>query len=279
MKKLGIVIDSFSGITEKEAHDLGFYFLPLQVQIDNQIYQDGVADHIEILEKLSKSNNFLSSLPKIQLIESTIEKAAKECENVIVLTIHDQLSSTTRFARNFAASFANIHVVSNHFSGYQFINVALYAEKLINKGHSIEEIIQKIENINSLSHTLLVPKTLDYMIKGGRLTGIKKFLMTKITMIPILSFDLEGKVVPIALKRTIKGAISKCVAKAVELAKELPKPEINWMHGIDQEINDFVLHEIQENNASFTHEQNTSSVVAIHTGPEAFSITIMPQLN
>ncbi|WP_426461617.1 DegV family protein [Mycoplasma hafezii] len=279
MKKLGIIIDSFSGLTEEQATKLGFKFLPLQVEIDGKVYEDGVADHLEVLHKLAQAKTFLSSLPKIESIERTVKEAASEFENVLVITLNDSLSSTSRFIRNFAENYSNIHVISNHFSGIQVLNVAKYALRLAESGETVPNIIAQIEKINQDSYTLLVPKNMDYMIKGGRLTGIKKFIMTKITMVPVLAYDVNGQVAPVALKRTLKGAINKCVTKAKEYGETIKNPDFNWMHGIDAEINELVLQDAAANGITLTNEQNTSSVIAIHTGPEAFSITVMPKLD
>ncbi|VEU70356.1 DegV family protein [Mycoplasmopsis glycophila] len=281
MKKLGIIIDSFSGLTVEEANQLGFYFLPLQVEIDGQKYQDGKDDHLSILLKLQSAKSFFSSLPVLDTIEKTVQEASEKYDDVIVLTLHENLSSTNKYLKTFAAEKANVHVIDNHFSGIQFVNVALFARKNYEeKNMPIDKLIKSIAEINQDSLTLLVPKNLDYMIKGGRLTGVKKLILSTISMVPLLNYDIEGKVSVLGLKRTLKGVIGKLFDKTNDfiIQNNLTQVEFNWMHGIDEEVNNLVKKIASEKAIAFKHEQLTSSVVAVHTGPEAFSVTVMPKL-
>ncbi|QNM93884.1 DegV family protein [Mycoplasma sp. Pen4] len=279
MKKLGIIIDSFSGYTEKQAKEEGFKFLPLQVEIDGVVYQDGIDNHKEILEKLSSSTNFKSSSPRLEIINEVVRQAAEEFEEVIFLGISSKLSSTSNHVRTVASDFKNVFVFENHFSGIQLINAAKYARRLYEEdGLSMREVFELLEKLNSESATFLVPKTLNYMIKGGRLTGIKKFLMSKISMLPVLEYSVDGSVSSTGLKRTVPGAVAKAVEKACYFTEDIDKYEFNWMHGIDKEINEMVLENANSFDISFNTEQITSSVIAIHTGPEAFAVTVMPKL-
>ncbi|TNK82187.1 fatty acid-binding protein DegV, partial [Mycoplasmopsis pullorum] len=38
MKKLGIILDSFSGLSKKYANEKGFGFFSLQSEVDNEIF-------------------------------------------------------------------------------------------------------------------------------------------------------------------------------------------------------------------------------------------------
>ncbi|QGZ97529.1 DegV family EDD domain-containing protein [Mycoplasma sp. NEAQ87857] len=278
MKKLGIIIDSFSGLTKEEANQQGFLFLPLQVEIDGVVYEDGIADHVEILKKLATANSFLSSLPKLETIEKVLQEALKDFDDVLYIGLSENLSSTSKYVKSFAKDYNNVYVVDNHFSGTQFVEVANHALKLYQNDTPIADIIKNIEYISNQSLTLLVPIKLDYMIKGGRLTGVKKFIMSAISMIPILSYLPNGTVSPIALKRTINGAISKTIAKVLEFCDEIGESTINLIHGIDEKVNNLVKQALKQNNITIQNTSTTSSVVAIHTGPEAFCINVMPKL-
>ncbi|UWV94130.1 DegV family protein [Mycoplasmopsis cynos] len=61
MRKLGIIIDPFSRLNEQKANELGYKFLPLQVEIDGKTYLDGTDDRLEILKMIDKSERVLSS--------------------------------------------------------------------------------------------------------------------------------------------------------------------------------------------------------------------------
>lgn len=55
MKKLGIIVDSFSGLTQEQANEKGYRFLPLRIEIDGVFYEDGKGiDSQDLLKKLTK---------------------------------------------------------------------------------------------------------------------------------------------------------------------------------------------------------------------------------
>ncbi|MFV8468370.1 DegV family protein [Mycoplasma sp. VS42A] len=281
MKKLGIILDSFSGLYQEEAEQAGFKFIPLQVDLDGIVYQDGLEDKMTVLEKLSKANSFKSSSPRLEIINNIVKEASEEFDEVIYLGIHPGLSSTSSHVRTVANDYKNVYVFENHWSGIQLVNAAKYALKLYKDGLSMKEIFDLLQKINDSSATYLVPFDMKYMIQGGRLHGVKKFIMTKISLLPILEYTTDGKVSPVFLKRTANGAIAKAIEKAYFFheGEDLANYEFNWMHGMDLNVNAEVLKQCAELDIKLAHEQITSSVIAIHTGPQAFAITVMPKLN
>ncbi|WLP85912.1 DegV family protein [Mycoplasma seminis] len=278
MKKLGIILDSFSGLYQEDAIKEGFEFIPLQVDIDNVVYQDGLVDKVEVLEKLKNATSFKSSSPRLEVINTIVKEASEKYDDVIYFGIHPALSSTSSHVRTVANDFPNVKVFENHWSGIQLVIAAKYALKLYNEGLNLFEIFTQLEVINKESATYLVPFDMKYMIQGGRLNGVKKFIMSKIKMLPILEYDVHGKVTPVFLKRTPQGAISKAIEKAAYFPEDASKYQFNYMHGIDAEINNEVEKQLAEYDIKLQHTQITSSVIAIHTGPEAFAITVMPKL-
>ncbi|QCZ36617.1 DegV family protein [Mycoplasma nasistruthionis] len=277
MKKLGIILDSFSGLSKAQAQELEFGFLPLQVEIDGKIYQDGIDDNLEILTKIQDAKSILTSSPKLELIQSTIAEFASQYENVIYLGISSKLSSTLSHAANLALEHDNVYVVDNHFVGTQLVNAALYALRLSNNGMSVGEILQKLNKLNNESTTYLVPKTMEYLIKGGRISGVKKFILTKLSVLPVLEFSADGSVGSIGLKRTLAGAIAKATEKVMSF-NENEQMEYHLIKGIDQQVNQLIDKTASEYGLVFADSKTTPAAIAIHTGPEAFAFSTMPKL-
>ncbi|EIE41910.1 hypothetical protein MCANUFG4_02506 [Mycoplasmopsis canis UFG4] len=282
MKKLGIIVDSFSCLTKLEAENLGYKFLPLQVEIDGTVYLDGVDDRKEILEKIAKANKILSSLPKLETIEKVVTEASKEYDEVIFLGISSKLSSTANSVRTVGADLGNVFVMENHLIGDQITRTAEYFKELYEqKNYSIDQLFEELNWINESSITTIVPENIDYMIKGGRLSSFKKFLLTKIPMLPVLSYEEDGTVKSISLKRTVSKAVEWAVENIVEFCEERKndlkdsKFVITFIHGIKDEMTNIV-----KNNKYFkpTSTFLTPSVVAVHTGPEALALSVMPEL-
>ncbi|WP_406613462.1 DegV family protein [Mycoplasma corogypsi] len=279
MKKVGIIIDSFSSLTLEDVSREGYYFLPLQVVIDGKTYLDGYEDRLQILQMLEKSQSCQSSLPRIDIIQETIKQASEECEQVYYIGLSEGLSSTASYFKTFAADYPNVHFIDNHFSGIQFYPVAKKIVELANEGVTPEIIISNVKTLSDKSATLIVPADVSYMVRGGRLKGAKKFILNTLGIIPILSYTSEGTVESIGLKRTIKGAITKAIDKIVEFAHEIPNPDFNLTLGNDDKINEELIRQLQERNIPISVSTLASSVVAVHTGPKAFSINVMPKID
>ncbi|MBW0596278.1 DegV family EDD domain-containing protein [Mycoplasma anatis] len=280
MKKLGFIIDSFSSLTKEQANSYGFGFLSLQSEIDGEVFQDGLQEPEILLDKIEKANNVLTSLPRLDLLEGEIERMAKSFDEVIILILHESLSSSARYCKTIAQEYTNVHIVSNFFSGDQFVDVALYAQKSFEKNQDIDKVIQEINEINEKSQTYILPVNLDYIIKGGRLTGAKKFIMTKIQMIPLLKY--RESVTVSTLKRTTSSLISKTFEKLVKIIggnEKINDFSFRLIRGLDHKVVELVSQVAKEFGIVLDSIQSTSGAVAIHCGPSAFSISVMPKLN
>ncbi|ADE19430.1 DegV family protein [Mycoplasma crocodyli] len=279
MKKLGIIIDSFSGITKQKADELNYGYLALQIELDGKIFEDGHQPFEEVLDTLGKSKKFMTSLPIYKKIENTISDFSKNYDEVIYISISSALSSTSVQAEAISKNFNNVHVIDNKFSGDQITDVASYVVKLFNETQDINQVIETVKNISSKSQTYIVPKNLDYIIKGGRLTGAKKFIMTRIPMIPILKFD--GHVSVSGLKRSTKTAIAKVFEKLIKFAgglNEIKNYSLRLICGNDNDIYQEVMDYTTSENIVLDSIQVTPSAVAVHCGPQAISLSIMPKL-
>ncbi|EFF41188.1 DegV family protein [Mycoplasmopsis alligatoris] len=279
MKKLGIIIDSFSGMTKQEALKNNFGYLSLQIELDGKLYEDGNQPFEDILELLGKSSKFMTSLPVYDTMEETIKEFSSKYNHVVYLGISQALSSTAIQAETIAKNYQNVYVVDNKFSGDQLSDVAYYVQDLYEKNENIEEVVKTIKNISEQSQTYIIPKNLDYIIKGGRLTGAKKFIMTKIAMIPILKFD--GHVSVSGLKRSTKTAVAKVFEKLVKFAggiNQIKNYSIRLITGNDAEFKNEVLTNANLENITLDSIITTPSAVAVHCGPQAISLSIMPKL-
>ncbi|MEA4206132.1 DegV family protein [Mycoplasma sp. 1199] len=277
MEKIGIIIDSFSGISKSEAEAHGFYYLPLQIEIDKKVYQDGIVDPLEVLDQLATATDIKTSSPKLDILQSAVKKAAEENQEVIYLGISSKLSSTPNHVAAMSNEYKNVHVVDNHFAGVQLLYAAKYAKKLSEQGLEVQSIINHLAKLNQKSHTFLLPMNLKYLISGGRLSSVKKFIASKVSIYPVLSYDKNDAVSFVSFKLTSSGAIKKLFEKVMEVVDKPEDYVFTWMHGIDEKVNKLVQEQAQKHSIKLVNEQLTSSVISVHTGPEAFAIMITPK--
>ncbi|MGZ9755394.1 DegV family protein [Mycoplasma sp. 246B] len=281
MKRLGIIVDSFSGLSVAQADELGYKFLPLQVEIDGESFEDGYVSNLEILKKISVTSKIKTSLPKIDKMTRIIQDAAKNYDDVIYLGISQHLSNTFMQARSISMELSNVHIMENHLFGNQIVRTVAHLKKMYENGASINQLFETLNNINETSRTFIVPYRLEYLINGGRLSGIKKFLLSKLKVYPVLSYNEEGKVKSVATKWNFKNATAKAFDLVNEFIDSLKNIDKNAKYYVDliSGVNDEVNQAITSDQFIKASTQITTPLpIAAHTGPEAFAVSVMVEL-
>ena len=159
---LGIILDSASGITSKQAKEKNWYFLPLHFFIDEKDYRDGIdIAKEEFYEKIDSYEEIKTSASYIGEAEQIIEKASKEHDHVIIYPISKHLSSQNENLLAISKKHKNVHVILSKAIGPTIINALEKAEKMSKENYPIEEIIKEVEKHNNSNFGFLVPQTLE----------------------------------------------------------------------------------------------------------------------
>ncbi|MCS4537081.1 DegV family protein [Mycoplasma sp. CSL7475-4] len=287
MKKIGFIFDSFVCLTKNELQEMGYGYIPLITEIDNETYLDGIdVDRRELLKKIAQTENIKTSLPYMATFAEVFGQMCSQYDEVIYLPISNKLSSTSSAASNFLEEFKNLHIIDNSFVADQYLEVAKFASKYFEKHQDINKLIEKIKEINQKSLTFIVPKNIHYLVKGGRVSSFKKFMlgaMSIVKLLPYVKFDLEGTSTG-GVGRGPKGVIKQIIAKFEEFTgldtKEITQQyKIFTINGIDEEFNSLAAESFKQKGIEFANKKLNSSVIAIHTGPEAQAFTLMPNLD
>lgn len=280
MKKLGVVIDSFSGISKKEAEKAGFYQLPLQIDLDGKIILDGVdQSFVDSINLIREAKVAKTSLPPVVIIEEIIEDALKKYENIVFLPISSALSGTYNLIRLKTEEYPNIHVFENNLAGTLFLDVAKKITKMVEEGKTIEDIKEFVDSFKESSITYIIPKNLDALIKGGRLTGGKKYLMTALKFIPIIKFKDRNTVS--GLKRSLRKAVQKAVEKLIKFIggeENIPNKEFRIIHSSDPETLQIVKDVLAKNNIKPTSIDIAGGAVIVHTGYGSVAVGVSPKI-
>ena len=217
--KIRITSDSTCDLNHLIAErDIGI--MALQVNLGTDVFRDGVDITPE------KIFNFVAetgTLPKTAApsIGEYEEFFAKELEGYDVL-VHISISSKASGSHNFAKSAAEnfngkVFVVdSKALSSGQGLLV-LKACDMRDEGKSAEEIVATLEELRGRINTSFVPYNLDYLHKGGRVSGMVKTVAGMFKIHPQILMD-DGQLVP---GKKYKGKMSVLIKQYVDDLKEL----------------------------------------------------------
>ena len=194
--------------------------LALQVNLGADAYRDGVnITPQDIFDYVAKTGELpKTAAPSIGEYEEFFEKELKGYDALIHINISSKSSGSHNFAKNAAEAFGGkVYVVdSKALSSGQGLLV-LKACDLRDEGKSAEEIVAALEEIRDRINTSFVPDNLDYLHKGGRVSGMIKTVAGVFKIHPQIVME-DGQLVP---GKKYKGKMSVLIKQYVDDLKEM----------------------------------------------------------
>ena len=209
-------------ITSDSTCDLGHLvaernigILPLQVNLDADSFYDGVDITPEDIFKFVEEKKILpkTSAPSIGDYEEFFAKELQGYDELIHFNISSKSSGSHNMAKQAAESFnGKVRVVdSMALSSGQGLLV-LKAADMRDAGNSADEIVAAVEELRTRVNTSFIPDSLDYLHKGGRVSGMVKLAAGLFKIHPLIMMD-NGQLVP---GKKYKGKMSVIIKQYVD---------------------------------------------------------------
>ena len=194
--------------------------LPLQVNLDADSYHDGVDITPQDIFNFVAEKKILpkTSAPSIGDYEEFFEKELAFGDEVIHFNISEKSSGSHNMAKQAAASFnGKVRVIdSMALSSGQGLLV-LRAAELRDAGKTAEEIEEEIKAIRTKVNTSFVPDSLDYLHKGGRVSGMVNFAANILKIHPLIYME-NGQLLP---GKKYRGKMNMCIKQYIADLKEM----------------------------------------------------------
>ena len=266
-----IITDSTSDINLDLAKELDITIVPLRVIFDEQEYFDGVdITNEQFYEKLVVSKNLpTTSQPAPEQYIPYFEEAKAKGDSVIVITISSKLSGTYQSAviAKDMAEYEDIHIVDSLTVTLGLQLLVRKAITLKNQGMSAEAIAVQLENTKTKVKLYALLESLEYLKKGGRLSGMSAFAGGLLNIKPIIEVR-DGEVSLAARARGLSGGYTKLfelitqdkgINRNEEVCIGYSAKKDNMEAYINNYKNTLNLHDFIES--------PIGSVVGTHTGP------------
>jgi DegV family protein with EDD domain len=199
MRNIAIVTDSTSDLPSNvyEGYDLNV--VPLSVVFGTKTYLD---DGIDIKEddfyKMMESSTEMpkAAQPTPGNFINIYSKLTQQGKKIISIHISRKLSGTLNTAELAARQFGKekIEVMDSEVVHMHCGFMALKAAKMAAEGNKREDIIKELTIFRNKINSFFIPKSLDNLIKGGRINKIKGKFASLIEIKPILTLK-DGEVV------------------------------------------------------------------------------------
>lgn len=269
--KVAFITDNGTGKSIHEYQKEGIISLPLQITIEDKTYQDMENLNRNDCIRLMKEGKVLTtSQPSPGLIEECFESLKEQGVKLIVaVPICNGLSGTISTMTAIANSLdMKIICIDTYVTAVVQDYLITQIKKWYEEGKSHLEIQIKVDEIINSTNTLIVPETLDQLIRGGRITPLAARLGKLLKIIPVLQINKKtsGKVDTLLKVRTFRKALSSTID---EIAKDNPNEKtlitIAHVANVDEAMN--MYHQMSQRFPTAKIEViELPNAIAVHTG-------------
>ena len=191
MRKIAIVTDSNSGITQDEGRKLGISVLPMPFYINEVMYLEGVTlSQEEFYERLKKDEPISTSQPNPGEICGLWDTLLKEYNEIVHIPMSSGLSASCETAMGLARDYnGKVQVVDNQRISVTQKQSVMDALTLVQAGKSAAEIREILEAERRESSIYITLETLKYLKKGGRITPAAAAIGTVLNLKPVLQIQ------------------------------------------------------------------------------------------
>lgn len=213
MSAIKIITDSNSGITIKEAKELGIGLVPMPFLIEGELFFEELSlTQEEFYQKLESDVDISTSQPSPDSIMDIWDKALEEAEQVVYIPMSSGLSGSCGTAMMLAEDYnGKVQVVDNQRVSVTQRQSVLDAMELAERGMSALEIKEYLEKVKFDSSIYIMLDTLKYLKKGGRITPAAAALGSALKLKPVLQIQGE-KLDAFSIARTKKQGINKMLS-------------------------------------------------------------------
>ena len=285
MKKIAIVTDSNSGITQVMGKTMGIHVIPMPFFIDGELFlEDITLTQEEFYKRLGEDSDISTSQPSPGEVMECWDELLKEYDEIVHIPMSSGLSSTCHAAQSLSQEYeGKVCVVDNQRISVTQKQSVEDAIVLRDAGKSASEIKEILEAEKLQASIYITVDTLKYLKKGGRVTPAAAALGTVLNLKPVL--QIQGEKLDAfskvrgwkAAKRTMLKAIEKDLNDrfadvredmVLGMAYTCSKEEAQeWKQEIAEK---FPEYEIVEGPLSLS--------VACHIGPGAMAVTCMKKV-
>ena len=240
MPRVAIVTDSAADLTPADARGAGITVVPLEVTFGTERFRAGVDLTTEEFwaRMLAPDAPFPTTAAASP---GEFRDAFEACfaggaEAIVCVDVAETLSGTiksARIARDMLPG-REIHIVDSRSASMALGLLALLGAELAAAGRAATEIAATLEQRRDDIDLYVVLDTLEYLKKGGRISGAQAAIGGLLSVKPIITVR-EGQVVTADRVRTKSKARERCL----QLLTARPAERIAVLHAMDPDVEAF----------------------------------------
>lgn len=214
-----IVCDSAANLPSKQLARYGILTVPLSYTVDGVTHDCPPPDQYDataFFDQLRQGATTQTSLVSAGRFVECFDTLLASGQDVLCLTVSAGVSGTYQAACLAAMEMRGRHegreifIVDTKAAGLGEGLLALYAAQLKEQGYNLSATLNRLERKLPQLHQIFTVEDLDFLRRGGRISGITAKLGTMLHLRPLLKGD-DGKIVSCGKVRGRKAAIQALV--------------------------------------------------------------------
>lgn len=280
---LKIVTDSASDIPRWVIEKYGLHVIPTPVVIDDKDYFDGQTIFPEEFYNILRSGKDVKTYHiNSQMFYDNFLPYAQRGDEVIYICFSTGIAGTYN-AANIAKTELleeypdfDLTIIDSKCASMGFGLATYYALKMQQAGAGKEELIKAIQWYCDHMEHIFTVKTLEYLLKGGRLSRTSAFAGSLLDIKPIIEVNDLGALEPIEKIRGRQKSLKRLVEIVGERGKDLTNQIVGIVHGDDAETMEAVK-EMLKNTYGCRHfmDNYIGCAIGAHTGPGIIGIVFL----
>lgn len=191
--KIKLITDSMCNLTEEFAKEHNIGVVKLSTLLDDITREEGpYGKWDEFYNALENTKSFpKTSQPSPANFEEEFRQAFQDgYDEVLVITMASMLSGTINSARLSAevVNAEHIHIVDSHSVSLGEHLIVEKALDLIAQGINIHDIVKELETYRQDVTIDFLPVTMEYLKRGGRVSGVLATIANVLNLKPVLCF-------------------------------------------------------------------------------------------
>lgn len=241
-RKIAVLTDSCADVPQALLKKYNIYVLPLRLSYSDGEFWDGVDITPEQVYRRLPTEIPKTSLPSGEMVEKLFDRIkADGYESVLAIIFSSGLSGTYNMVRLMGEAYEGLEIAAfDTLSGSLGTGAtAVQIAKLIEDGHSWEELLRAAPRIIKNTKVFFAIDTLEYLQKGGRIGKITAVAGTLLQIKPIITFSEDGQLVNTAKVRGRQQSIQRMIELAAACVPEGARYNLAVAHGnAPQELKD-----------------------------------------
>lgn len=282
---LKIITDSASDTPKWIIEKYGLHVIPTPVVIDEKDYFDGKTIFPEEFYNILRNGKDIKTyhVNSVMFYDNFLTYA-QNGDEVIYICFSTGIAGTYN-AANIAKTelieeYPNfdLTIIDSKCASMGFGLVTYYALKMQEAGASKEEIIEAANwHCDHMDHIFTV-KTLEYLLKGGRLSKTSAVAGSLLDIKPIIEVNDVGALEAIEKVRGRQKSLKRLVEMVGERGKDLNNQIIGVVHGDDAETMELVKGMLrQKYGIEYFADNYVGCAIGAHTGPGIIGIIFLDE--